>query len=242
MAPKYETLPLPGMTPAESGIDLSARRAFAPVTSPQYWGVDPATFNEVRPQDEALVMPDAVKGGLYSRSAKYSLKGAGFTPFAEKVGARALRPQQPLNGTTEGEVQKDLRAAAHAFERQIPKLENLVVGYDRRREDMSWLLREIPYHWHAHTSDLDMRVRAAEARDAFGVMIDSVAASQGWSEDKLQAARLAHEKQLLTGKLDDKKFYWGSFARLAGVLALSKRAIVQNKISEMNRTIKKAAA
>jgi len=250
--PTHEALVLPGMQAPIPVANLLARRAFGPVLSTGYWGVDPAKFNEVTPADEALVDPNNLRRNLYDDS-KHSIRGVVFTPnefaevplsvsaFAKRVGARALRKQQPLKGKIEGEADVDIRAAAHAFEKEIPKLETLVRGYEQVREQMTWVRKAVPYHWHAHMKDSDMRVRVVGVRTEFQMLIDSVAASEEWSVEKLEAARTAHEKRLLMGRLDAKKAVWLGFAVLSTQVSLSKRAIVNNKITEMRRHIKLAA-
>lgn len=245
---------LPGFAPDVQPVDLTRRNAFARVPFAEYWGVDESKFNGITSVDEALVEPDVIRARLYpeTRGKKHAIDGIVFTPseyavvplnirtFAGRVGARALGANNPFSGEKEGEVGVDKRAAAHTFEAHIPRLENLVSGYVGAIATMRWLKKEIPYHWLAHATEATMRQRTASARYQFSEVIDSVAASDEWSEDKLVAARLAHEKKLLTGKLDDKKAYWLGFTAVTGNLAIGKKALVSNRIQQMNNYIQRA--
>lgn len=247
-----EQIVLPGLQET-AAFDANRRNAFARVPFPQYWGVDPAKFNEVTAADEEIIDPLAIRGGLYKDRAKHANDGLVLLPseyaviplsvqaFARRVGARALGSRVHLEGVRDNTTGIDTRAVAHAFESYIPKLDAFTAKYDLVIGSMRWLKQEIPRHWLAHTNEADMRIRVSSARLYFEEAIDAVAASEDWSADKLTAARLAHEKKLLAGTLDEKKTYWLGFVALTGNWSLSKRALVRNKKSQMEKHIERAA-
>jgi hypothetical protein len=229
--------------------DITSRNAFGRVPFPQYWGVADDKYISVTPEHEAAVDPNLLAERLGNRDSQYAINGIVLSPeeyatipthvptFAGRVSARTTAARAHLETATEQDVPANERSVAHAFRSKIPVLENLEAQYDAEIRNLGWLRTEIPHHWLAHGREMNMRSVAASARNSFDNIVETVAASEGWTKDDLKAALLALEKRLLFGALEVKKSEWATRARHAEIYALGKRGLVRNKRFELERRI-----
>lgn len=227
----------------------NARNAFGRVPFPEYWGVDGDKFIGVTAEQEALVEPMALAGLLGKRDSQFAINGIVLNPdeyaaipinvgtFAGRVAARTVGARMHLETATEVEVPADQRAVVSAFRKSLPVLNNLESMYTTEIENLRWLVSQIPYHWHAHGKEIDVRARVVTARRSFENLVETVAASEGWKKYQLREALTAQEKRLLYGTLEAKKAEWMALGKIAGNYALGKRGLVRNKRDQMLRII-----
>lgn len=252
---------LPGTTPEVRRIDLNARNAFGRVPFVEYFNVDPADFNEITPADELLVEPTRLVPLLYDRSAKnlrrssfpeigwvvlspseFSIVPSSAGHVAERVEARNFAQTEGSGKSIDERRASARRAGAHALDETIlPKLRNLAVGYSAQVADMKSLKEEIPMHYLAHGSEGKMRAVTHTALEAFLASVDTIGASQGWSGDKVDVAKIAMKKRLLDGRgggtLERKKDYWSSMITVTGNHIIAKKGIVRSRATEANAII-----
>lgn len=252
---------LPVKLSTQGARDLSVRNAFGRVPFVEYFNVDPAVFNGITSADEGLVEPSQIERLLYDKQAgnrrrqPYPLKGwvvlspSEFAIIPSSAGDVARRVEALNFAQTEGSKRpiderraSAKRAGAHALDKTVvPKLRNLCTSYKFQIDDMRWLKKEIPNHHLAHGTEAKMRSVAHTAIEVFLNTLDTIGASQDWSGDKLETAKIAMRKRLLHGRgggtLELKKDYWADLIKVTGNHTIAKKDVVSARFIEADAII-----
>lgn len=240
---------LPGL---EVPVNLDRRNAFARVPFANYFGIDEEAFGLVTPEAYAQSDPEIVRPQLYRRSERSMwcpdegighvlLNAAEYTVVLDSPRALANRVQARNAAGIGGIVrsQEDRMGAArcagaHALEKRVKPMENLITGYQMRLSNIRRLIERIPHHWMAQTSEGNMREIAESTRGGMIDTMQTLADVNGWSNDETRLALLGLDKRLMAGRgqkrMGEKKYAWLQLSKTVGNHTRAKFYLTQNRL------------
>lgn len=229
--------------------NMSARRAFGGLVTPEFWRLDPTDYEDITDQMVELVAPNMLRSsimGVTERNEdKFVVDSIALSPEEYKFVPRGVAAigRAVTSTALSGKLQLVPREAAVI--RAADKKSKILQRYHDRIEiylgktlqpqkrDLEFLLDMSQSPGYSRGKHIDIYQKATQAKDViFPNMLDVIGDQREWTEDQRALASRSLDKRLLmTGR--KRVGHWREWLRFANTYNEARQIILKRRKNEL---------